>query len=130
MMEPCVTAYQSYSGTDMVTVLSPLQPSSTVIHVANIAVINSLQIWEGTITVGGVEACSRFKVFDCSKAFDVILRKPWLKQYVHYMTTKPTLSQSQITTPPPPLRIPSSHYCPKHNSNKPRSPSCSTSHYR
>lgn len=90
--------------------LEPLQPLSTVIRVANDAIIKSMGIWEGTVTVGGVEACSKFEVFDCGKAFDVILGKPWLKT-VHalhdYNTDTIIVSNDK---PPSPSRIPSHHH--------------------
>ncbi|KAF5325504.1 hypothetical protein D9619_009518 [Psilocybe cf. subviscida] len=81
--------------------LEPLQPLSTIIRVANDAIIKSMGIWEGTVTVGGVEACSKFEVFNCGKAFDVILGKPWLKT-VHalhdYNTNTIIISNDNTTT--------------------------------
>ena len=58
--------------------LEPMEPSGTWIKVANDARIKSLGRWTGKVKVGGIEAESSFKVFDCKGAFDVILGKPWL----------------------------------------------------
>ncbi|KZP33358.1 hypothetical protein FIBSPDRAFT_680313, partial [Athelia psychrophila] len=69
--------------------LSPLEPSTTLISVANNQVITPLGRWFGTVRVGTVSAQSWFEVFDCKGAFDIILGKPWLQQVeaVHYYAT-------------------------------------------
>lgn len=53
--------------------LSPLEPSTTLISVANNQVIKPLGRWFGTVRVGTVSAQSWFEVFDCKGAFDIIL---------------------------------------------------------
>lgn len=58
---------------------------STIISVANATEIKSIGAWIGTVQVGGTGALSRFKVFDCRGAFDVILGKPLKEE--HNMTT-------------------------------------------
>ena len=59
--------------------LTPLEPLTTRIGVANGSKITPLGRWTGTVKVGKIGALSSFEVFDCGDAFDVILGKPWLK---------------------------------------------------
>jgi hypothetical protein len=60
--------------------LDTLSKSNTIISVANATEIESKGSWTGTVQVGGTGARSRFEIFDCKGAFDVILGKPWLKE--------------------------------------------------
>ena len=59
--------------------LETLSESRTIISVANATEIKSKGTWTGIVQVGMTSALSRFEVFDCKGAFDVILGKPWLK---------------------------------------------------
>ena len=59
--------------------LDTLTESRTIISVANATEIESIGTWTGIVQVGGTGALSRFEIFDCNGAFDVILGKPWLK---------------------------------------------------
>ena len=75
--------------------LSPLEPSTTRIKVANGSTIMPLGRWHGTVRVGNIGAPSWFEVFECGNAFDVILGKPWLKavKAVHdYSTDEITIT--------------------------------------
>ena len=75
--------------------LSPLEPSTTRIKVANGSTITPLGRWHGTVRVGNIGAPSWFEVFECGNAFDVILGKPWLKavKAVHdYSTDEITIT--------------------------------------
>ena len=56
--------------------LTPLQPSTTRISVANGTEIKSLGRWYGMVQISGIRASCWFEVFDCQGAFDVILGKP------------------------------------------------------
>ena len=80
--------------------LSPLEPSTTRIKVANGTTITPLGRWHGTVRVGNIGAPSWFEVFECGNAFDVILGKPWLKavKAVHdYSTDEITITQGGET---------------------------------
>jgi hypothetical protein len=59
--------------------LDALTKSNVIISVANSTEIESKGTWTGIVQVGGTGAPSRFEIFDCKGAFDVILGKPWLK---------------------------------------------------
>jgi hypothetical protein len=60
--------------------LDTLSKSGIVISVANAVTVESRGTWTGTVQVGDTGALSRFEVFDCKGAFDVILGKPWLRE--------------------------------------------------
>lgn len=59
--------------------LGELQPTRTVISVANNTKVKALGRWYGIVRMGGTSVRSHFEVFECNDAFDIILGKPWLK---------------------------------------------------
>ena len=77
--------------------LDNLSKSNTIISVANTTEIKSIGTWMGTVQVGGTGALSRFEIFDCKGAFDVILGKPWLKEVRaqhDYVTDRITIGET------------------------------------
>ena len=75
--------------------LSPLEPSTMRIKVANGSRIVPVGRWYGTVRVGNVGSPSWFKVFECDGAFDVILGKRWLRavKAIHdYSTNEITIT--------------------------------------
>lgn len=90
-----------------------MAPSRTWIKVVNDARIKSLGRWTGKVKVGGIEAESTFKVFDCQGAFDIILGKPWLRKVcaVHDYSTDTIIigtdsHQEALTNLTPPETLP------------------------
>jgi hypothetical protein len=76
--------------------LDTLTKSQTIISVANSTEIESKGRWTGIVQVGETGALSRFEIFDCKGAFDVILGKPWLRAVRaqhNYITDKITIGR-------------------------------------
>jgi hypothetical protein len=60
--------------------LGDLMPTSLRVSIANNAIVQCDGIWSGDIRIAGTTSRTHFAVFDCNRAFDVLLGKPWLKE--------------------------------------------------
>lgn len=60
--------------------LGNLTPTTTRVSVANNSKVQCAGTWSGRVRIGGTESLTHFLVFECNKAFDVILGKPWLHE--------------------------------------------------
>ncbi|KZP09306.1 hypothetical protein FIBSPDRAFT_760125, partial [Athelia psychrophila] len=60
--------------------LGNLTPTTTSVTVANNQAVHCVGTWSGTVRIGGTESHTHFLVFDCGRAFDIILGKPWLHE--------------------------------------------------
>lgn len=61
-------------------VLGPLEPSKTLLRVADGKASKCLGRWTGQIVLAHSTLCTVFEVFDSGGAFEVLLGKPWLTQ--------------------------------------------------
>jgi hypothetical protein len=81
--------------------LGSLSPTDTRISVANNTEISCAGSWTGDVSLGGLKFQVHFVVFDCKRAFDIILGKPWLHEaraVHHYATDRITISTDTNST--------------------------------
>jgi hypothetical protein len=81
--------------------LGTLTPTTLRVSVANNQSIVCAGLWSGEVNIGGTKSYTHFVVFDCGKAFDVILGKPWLREVDaihHYKTDTITIGPDSSST--------------------------------
>ncbi|KZP10726.1 hypothetical protein FIBSPDRAFT_690952, partial [Athelia psychrophila] len=60
--------------------LGDLTLTATSVCVANNQEVPCTGTWSGKVQIGGTASYTHFLVFDCGRAFDIILGKPWLHE--------------------------------------------------